>query len=62
MTIQDFANHLKKTEDLSPLLQGLQALRRLSLGQLQAEETIGSGWNPWADGAVETRQALALRA
>lgn len=61
MTIQEFADQLKKTDDPSPLLRGLQALRRCSLGQLRAEEPPLEGWNPWMDGSGEPPQALALQ-
>ena len=62
MKIKEFADQLNKTDRLSPLLQGLQALRRLSLDQLQADGDPVPGWNPWMDeGGTATRQALALR-
>ena len=59
MTIKEFAAQLKKTDNLSPLLQGLQALRRCSLDQLQADDPV-PGWNPWMDEGGATRQALPL--
>ena len=59
MKIHEFADQLKKTDGLSPLLQALQALRRCSLDQLQADDDPVPGWNPWMDEGVESRQALA---
>lgn len=59
MTIQEFANQMKRKNGLSPLLQAFEALRRCNLGQLQATEA-GAGWNPWMDETVQPPQVFAV--
>jgi hypothetical protein len=46
MVIQQFARQLKQEDGLSPLLQSLQALRKLSPGQI-LNEMPEDGWIPW---------------
>lgn len=59
MKIQEFAQLLKQTDNVSPLLRALQDLRGCTVAQLEpcdpSDPTCGTGWNPWEGGGQFSR-------
>jgi hypothetical protein len=63
MTIQQFAEQLKQTGDLPPLLEAVQALRTRDLDQLRGpREGLFAGWTVWEeDSLAQTPKADVTR-